>query len=90
MKKDDGLNDALAGIMGFKADPQQTPTRPTAEAQRTHSGPTTEAQQTPREAVKVRFDSGDYDRLKAIAADQGTTAAALVRLAVKQYLRGMK
>jgi predicted transcriptional regulator len=37
--------------------------------------------------VSVRFDEGDYERLQSIAREQGTTAASLVRKAVKTIIR---
>ena len=38
--------------------------------------------------VSVRFDEGDYEQLKEIALEQGTNAAALIRKAVKDIIRG--
>lgn len=38
--------------------------------------------------VSVRFDEGDYERLKIIAAEQGTTGASLIRKAVKDIISG--
>jgi predicted DNA binding CopG/RHH family protein len=37
--------------------------------------------------ISVRFDEGDYERLKQIARDQGTNGAALIRKAVKDIIR---
>jgi hypothetical protein len=37
--------------------------------------------------VSIRFDEGDYERLKEIAQDQGTNGAALVRKAVKDIIK---
>jgi len=43
---------------------------------------------TPRkEAVQIRFDPGDYEALQKIAYRKGTKAAALVRQAVKEYIK---
>lgn len=40
-----------------------------------------------RDPVKVRFDAGDYSKLQDIARREGTTAAALIRRAVKELIR---
>jgi hypothetical protein len=37
--------------------------------------------------VSIRFDEGDYERLKEIAQEQGTNGAALVRKAVKDIIK---
>jgi predicted DNA-binding ribbon-helix-helix protein len=37
--------------------------------------------------VSIRFDEGDYERLKEIAQEQGTNGAALIRKAVKDIIR---
>jgi hypothetical protein len=37
--------------------------------------------------VSIRFDEGDYERLTAIALEQGSTAASLIRAAVKGIIR---
>jgi hypothetical protein len=37
--------------------------------------------------VSVRFDEGDYERLTAIALEKGSTAASLIRAAVKELIR---
>jgi hypothetical protein len=37
--------------------------------------------------ISVRFDEGDYERLKEIAREQGTNGAALIRKAVKAIIR---
>jgi hypothetical protein len=37
--------------------------------------------------VSIRFDEGDYERLTAIALERGSTAASLVRKAVKDIIR---
>ena len=37
--------------------------------------------------VSIRFDEGDYERLREIALEQGTNAAALVRKAVKDMIK---
>jgi hypothetical protein len=37
--------------------------------------------------VSVRFDEGDYERLTAIALERGSTAASLIRAAVKELIR---
>ncbi|MDR0553476.1 MAG: hypothetical protein LBG76_01565 [Treponema sp.] len=37
--------------------------------------------------VSIRFDSGDYERLKEIAQEQGTNGAALIRKAVKDIIK---
>jgi hypothetical protein len=37
--------------------------------------------------ISVRFDEGDYERLKQIAKEQGTNGAALIRKAVKDIIR---
>jgi hypothetical protein len=92
MRKDDnGLGDALKSIMGIDAE-TETHKRPTAEVQQTHSGGTTEVQQThksqaARESKKIRLDGGDYEKLQEIAKAEGTTAAALIRRAVKELIR---
>lgn len=90
MKKDNGLTDALANIMGGTTEVQETSARPTKDPQRTPKRPTTEVQQASaaRDPVKVRFDAGDYARLQEIARQEGTTAAAIVRKITKEYLRG--
>jgi hypothetical protein len=37
--------------------------------------------------VSIRFDSGDYETLQKIALEEGTTAASLVRKAVKNIIK---
>lgn len=37
--------------------------------------------------VSIRFDEGDYERLKEIAREQGTNGAALIRKAVKDIIK---
>jgi len=37
--------------------------------------------------VSIRFDEGDYERLTAIALERGSTAASLIRAAVKDIIR---
>jgi hypothetical protein len=37
--------------------------------------------------ISIRFDDGDYEQLKRIALEQGTTGAALIRKAVKDIIR---
>lgn len=92
MRKDDnGLGDALKSIMGIDAE-TETHKRPTTEVQETHNGGTTEVQQThnsqiARESKKIRLDVGDYEKLQALATAEGTTAAALIRRAVKELIR---
>ncbi len=64
----------------------------TTEVQQTSGSGTTEVQQTSgsgttRESKKIRLDHGDYTRLQEIAAGEGTTAAALVRRAIKEFIK---
>jgi hypothetical protein len=40
--------------------------------------------------VSIRFDEGDYERLKEIAQEQGTNGAALVRKAVKDIIKAVE
>jgi predicted transcriptional regulator len=37
--------------------------------------------------ISIRFDEGDYERLREIAREQGTNGAALIRKAVKDIIR---
>lgn len=37
--------------------------------------------------VSIRFDEGDYEKLKVIAQEQGTNGAALIRKAVKDIIK---
>ena len=37
--------------------------------------------------IQIRFDPGDYEALQYIAYRKGTTAAALVRQLVKEYIK---
>jgi hypothetical protein len=37
--------------------------------------------------VSIRFDEGDYERLREIALEQGTNGAALIRKAVKDIIK---
>jgi hypothetical protein len=37
--------------------------------------------------VSIRFDEGDYERLKEIAREQGTNGAAIIRKAVKDAIK---
>ncbi|MDR2501211.1 MAG: hypothetical protein LBD37_09075 [Treponema sp.] len=37
--------------------------------------------------VSIRFDEGDYERLREIAREQGTNGAALIRKAVKDIIK---
>jgi len=37
--------------------------------------------------VTIRFDEGEYEELKKIALEQGTTGASLVRKAVKEIIK---
>jgi len=39
--------------------------------------------------ISIRFDPGDYDKLKQIANDQGTTGASLIRKAVKDIIKSV-
>jgi hypothetical protein len=39
-----------------------------------------------KDIVSIRFDEGDYDRIKRIAQDRGTSGAALIRQAVKDLI----
>jgi hypothetical protein len=41
----------------------------------------------PLEAVKIRLEQGDYERLQEIADRQGTKASILIRQAIKQILK---
>jgi hypothetical protein len=92
MKKDDnGLGDALKSIMGMDAE-TETHNSGTTDPQRRYNGGTTEVQQThksqaARESKKIRLDGGDYEKLQEIATAEGTTAAALIRRAVKELIR---
>jgi hypothetical protein len=40
-----------------------------------------------RQAITVRFDEGDYQKLQRIAVQQGTSAAALLRHAAKEIIK---
>jgi hypothetical protein len=40
-----------------------------------------------RQAITVRFDEGDYQKLQRIAVQKGTSAAALIRQAAKDIIR---
>jgi len=61
-------------------DPLTTPERATEGPQQGHNRPPA------RDIKKIRFDAADYDTLQRIAETEGTTTAALVRLAVKELL----
>jgi hypothetical protein len=41
----------------------------------------------PLEAVKIRLEQGDYERLQDIADRQGTKASILIRQAIKQIIK---
>jgi hypothetical protein len=49
--------------------------------------PWTRFKLSPKQAVMIRFDDGDYERLKEIAQDQGTNGTALIRKAVKDIIK---
>jgi hypothetical protein len=40
-----------------------------------------------KEAITVRFDEGDYQKLQRAAVQKGTSAAALLRQAAKEIIR---
>ena len=42
---------------------------------------------SPKQAVMVRFDEGDYGILQRIAERKGTKASALIRQAVKEIIK---
>jgi hypothetical protein len=63
---------------------------PTVTAPQSAGEPAKKFQKTPKQAITVRFDDGDYETLQRIAAYRGTTAASLVREAVKTLIRGVK
>lgn len=42
---------------------------------------------TPKQAVMIRFDEGDYGILQRIAERKGTKASALIRQAVKEIIK---
>jgi hypothetical protein len=42
---------------------------------------------SPKQAVMIRFDEGDYAILQRIAERKGTKASALIRQAVKEIIR---
>ncbi|MHC6204616.1 hypothetical protein ACYULU_15655 [Breznakiellaceae bacterium SP9] len=42
---------------------------------------------SPKEAVLVRFDAGDYAVLQRIAEKKGTKASSLIRQAVKEIIK---
>jgi 16S rRNA U516 pseudouridylate synthase RsuA-like enzyme len=42
---------------------------------------------SPKQAVVIRLDEGDYGILQRIAERKGTKAAALIRQAVKEMIR---
>jgi hypothetical protein len=68
---------------------------PSGETTETVPGPepTTGAarfKKIPKQAITVRFDEGDYQTLQRIAAYKGSTAASLVREAVKELIRSME
>ena len=42
---------------------------------------------SPKQAVMIRFDEGDYGTLQRIAERKGTKASALIRQAVKEIIR---
>ena len=44
-------------------------------------------QKTPKEAVKIRLDAGEWELLQDIAERQGTKASILIRQAVKEIIR---
>jgi predicted transcriptional regulator len=54
-------------------------------------GMTQDAQSTTKRykntVVSIRFDEGDYEKLKALAQEQGTNGAALIRKAVKDIIK---
>jgi hypothetical protein len=41
----------------------------------------------PKRQVQIRFDPGDYETLQRIAHNKGSTAAALIREAVKGIIK---
>lgn len=66
-------------------DPQPTPEQGTTEGQATPDRPTHDPGPTP--ARNVRIDDYDWQRLKARAAEEGTSAGAVIRRLVRDYLR---
>lgn len=77
-KKDNGLLDALADIMGTS--PQVADNEPTESLQKAHKRPT-------MEPIRLRLLKSDLDALDALAAQEGGTRSTLIRRAIKDLLK---
>ena len=69
----------------FLGDVQPTDKRQTSEVQPADDQQTSEVLQR----YNVRLQESDWNRLKRAAAAEGTSASAIVRRLVKEYLRGV-
>ena len=67
---------------------KQTPDKYTADTQPTHSRSTKDPGETP--ARNVRISNRDWDALKSAAAEEGTSAGAIIRRLIREYLRGTR
>ena len=75
------IQDAIAQDMGERTIGAQKPAQALAEA------PTRPPGAYKSHIISIRFDEGDYEALQHIAREHGTTAASLVRKAVKDIIK---
>lgn len=85
MKKNDGgLQDAIDNLISR---PQTGHNVDTTGPQAGHNEATTGPQRVTMKPYHIRLAASDMEELEAIARQEGTTTAALIRRAVKQLLR---
>jgi predicted DNA binding CopG/RHH family protein len=91
VKKRPPLSDAVAQNMADRTIGSPSTGSETQEVTQITQKTTKETQEKTKgykcNIVSIRFDSGDYERLKEIAQEQGTNGAALIRKAVKNIIR---
>jgi len=71
-------------LLGFIGDTQPTDKRRTNEVQASDNRQTNDA----LTRYNIRLHESDWNRLKQVAAAEGTSASAVIRRLVKKYLNG--
>lgn len=74
--------ESIARLAGIR---EETPEQSTPDPGPTPDVPTTDPHPTP--ARNVRISDRDWTRLKQAAAAEGTSAGAIIRRLVREYLR---
>jgi hypothetical protein len=75
----------IAALVDQSMEGRNLASAPAAETEPPH--PRERFKPTPKQAVMIRFDEGDYAVLQRIAERKGTKASALIRQAVKEIIR---